>query len=193
MVIIDAVTRHGVFFQSSIFQLSIFQRFLYFNGFYISTAGYFNVHIFPFLMRGGNSPRDSSLFGFGFGSSKKFWILLDSDPQHWWEGEACFATLSCGDSDSDPAKSFGFFQIRIPIPIRIRNTDEKGSSLHDATLFGFGFGSRKKFCILSDSDQQTDDGGSSLRNTTHSNTRRGRLLCSACAPLSFLLSHLSIS
>jgi hypothetical protein len=35
---------------------------LYFNGFFISTAAYFNDHIFHFLMRGGSSLRDTTLF-----------------------------------------------------------------------------------------------------------------------------------
>jgi hypothetical protein len=60
---------NGVFFQSSIF------NGLYFNGFYTSTAGYFNVHIFQLLMRGGSSLRVTTLLGFGLGSSKRFQIL----------------------------------------------------------------------------------------------------------------------
>jgi hypothetical protein len=43
------------------------------------------------LMRWGSLFCDTTLFGFG--PSKKFRILSDSDPQHWCEGAACFAIL----------------------------------------------------------------------------------------------------
>jgi hypothetical protein len=134
------------------------------------------------------------LCGSGFGSSKTFWILsdsdsdTDSDPKHWWEGEALFARLHCSDSNSDPAKSYGFFRIRIRI--QIRNTDERGKLTSQyyvvqiriqqkvSDSFGFGYGFRSATLMR---------GGSSLRDSM-----LFECPARACAPLPFILSHSSI-
>jgi hypothetical protein len=56
-------------------------------------------------MRGGSSLHDTTLFTFGFGSSKKFWVLSDSDtdldPQHE-SSQKKFVILLDLDKDSDP-------------------------------------------------------------------------------------------
>jgi hypothetical protein len=70
---------NGIFFQSSIFQLSIFQRFLYFNG------SLFQRSYISISDERGNLLCDTMLF--------KCSVRARSLHSHWWEGEARFAIL----------------------------------------------------------------------------------------------------